>query len=90
MCIQCTCSVYCNSQFRDIYVGEPDVVDQLILGLGLGSTGQHISTSFPDIIGVVSLSINNTTTFRNRFTRSDCDTRQVCHHVTTQPGRSKQ
>ena len=36
---------YCS--FTSFYTGEPEVIDRLILGLGLGSTGQQISPGGP-------------------------------------------
>ena len=75
--------------------GEPEVVDQLIIALGLGSSGHHISPTGPPalvrpIFIIDSIGNDNTTNSSSRrFTRdhSNCEAQQVCHHVTTQRGR---
>ena len=63
--------------------GEPDIVDKLILALGLGSSGHYISpegTPGP----------TNVTNPLSKFTCTDCeDPLQVCRHVTTPPGPSE-
>lgn len=83
--------------------GEPKVVDQLIMALGLGGRGQHITPGgaprrpaqpIPPARNFVPLSdqpvfFNESTP--GRFTRSNCDdAKQVCLHVTTPRGKFKQ
>ena len=73
--------------------GEPELIDQLILGLGLGSSGQQISPSFivrkPSAIIVNQTTPEpNTGTGITRGKRSSCGAQQICQHVTTPHGKA--
>ena len=63
------------------------MVERLILALGLGSGGQHISVEGrppfekPGIIHPApDIGVNETL---SRKSRSNCDSGQICHHVTS-------
>ena len=65
-----------------ICLGEPDIAHKLIVALGLGSSGQHITPPPSGITG------ENTTSLTDRFTRSVCEeAEQVCLNITTEPRR---
>ena len=65
------------------------MVERLILALGLGSSGQHISVEgrpappvlFPYI--VYTKPDNGVNETLSRKSRSNCDSGQICHHVTS-------
>ena len=61
--------------------GEPELIDQLILGLGLGSSGQQITPSFR--LRPINQTIPDSITGSSRGKRSNCGAQQICHHVTT-------
>ena len=83
--------VYCGV-FLLSHAGEPELVDQLILTLGLGSSGHHILSpagSPGDTVSVITSAIlpSPPLNLTQRFTRSDCDdSQQVCHHLTNPRG----
>ena len=63
------------------------MTERLILALGLGSTGQHITTD--DVLSPTSSSTapNDHSKRQNRQSAAEyCQDKQVCHHVTTQHG----
>ena len=82
--MQCSFFLFTLIMLSSLYPGEPEVFGQLIIALGLGSSGHHITPVDPQPI------ITKTTSTLSRFTRSSCDdAQQVCHHVTTPCGRFK-
>ena len=68
-------------------LGEPDVVHQLIVALGLGSSGQHITPGPPP--GLINPGDpDNRTHPTDRFGRSVCEeAEQVCLDITVPPRR---
>ena len=46
--------IFNNYELSLFHIGEPEVVDQLILALGLGSSGHHIFSNHPEPVGPVS------------------------------------
>ena len=72
------------------FVGEPELIDQLILGLGLGSSGQQITPSFNPKQRPSAIIVNQTAPDSNTLTRgkrSNCEAKQICQHVTTPHGK---
>ena len=72
-----------------ICLGEPDIAHRLIVALGLGSSGHHISPGpAPAPPGIVDP--GNSTDLFDRFTRSVCEEpKQVCLNITTPPSRRR-
>jgi hypothetical protein len=69
------------------HAGEPELIDQIILGLGLGSSGQQITISKkrPSFL-IVNQTATDSNTL-NRGKRSNCEVGQICQHVTTPHGK---
>ena len=73
------------------FLGAPVIVDQLILALGLGSSGHHITASVNQPVtnvdsGEVLNSNNKTTSSRPTRSCPICEVpEQVCLNVTTPP-----
>ena len=73
-----------------VVAGEPELIDQLILGLGLGSRGQQVDSPTYFINANPLPIVVNTTSTLTRGRRSiSCEAKQICHHVTTPHGKLK-
>jgi hypothetical protein len=93
--IQRVVSGGCAEKKETRNICEPELVDQIILSLGLGSSGHHISQAVVPITfsAVRPLLVTNGTlptaapSSQLRSTRSTCGVEQICHHVTTPRGK---
>lgn len=86
-------SFYCPVLYFSMYAGEPELIDQLILSLGLGSSGRHITPELKSapyytlvLDDFISSDINATST-ASRYARSNCEASLICNHVTVPHGK---